>query len=101
MPDLTRKVPHMLNVNVDIERIITQEVSISKKLLDQAEKDCVFFQLDSSDGYLANPPAGKRVFALGTWDQDVGVRIRNELINNINPPIPDEYVLPLYGYKSD
>ena len=62
---------------------------------------CVFFQLDSSDGYLANPPAGKRVFALGTWDQDVGVRIRNELINNINPPIPDEYVLPLYGYKSD
>lgn len=79
----------------------TQEVNISKRLLDQAEKDCVFFQIDSSDGELANPPAGKRIFALGTWDRDVGVRIRNKLINNINPPIPDEYVLPLYGYKSD
>ena len=26
IPDLTKKVPHMLNVNVDIDKMITQEV---------------------------------------------------------------------------
>ena len=29
MPDLTKKVPHMLNVNVDIDKIITQDVNIN------------------------------------------------------------------------
>ena len=29
IPDLTKKVPHILNVNVDIDKIITQDVKIS------------------------------------------------------------------------
>ena len=29
IPDLTKKVPHILNANVDIDNIITQEVSIN------------------------------------------------------------------------
>ena len=29
IPDLTKKVPHMLNANVDIDNIITQEVNIN------------------------------------------------------------------------
>ena len=43
---------------------------------------------------------GKRVAVLGAYDKELGISLRNLLIDSAQPPIMDEYIATLLGRKS-
>ena len=60
IPDLTKKVPHMLNVNVEIDKIITQDV-----------KTCFFSKTTMQCKRVVNANQGIReTFSTGTQNQN-------------------------------
>lgn len=77
----------------------TLKARLKDTIISEVSEKCVFFQLDPETGASANPPSGKRLLVFGTWDKEEGIKIRNYLIKNIRPRIPDEYVSSLLGYK--
>ena len=60
IPDLTKKVPHILNVNVEIDKIITQEV-----------KTCFFSSIKIQCKRVVNANQGiKETFSTGSQNQN-------------------------------
>jgi len=75
----------------------SQDIVFPSKILREVKHEATFFQIDETDE--ANPPSGKRIAVLGSYDKELCISLRNLLIDSAQPPIVDEYVATLLGRK--
>tara|TARA_B100000508_G_scaffold74169_1_gene57784 strand:- start:86 stop:469 length:384 start_codon:yes stop_codon:yes gene_type:complete len=76
----------------------SQDIVFPSEIIKKVKHEATFFQIDDTDQ--ANPPSGKRVAVLGAYDKELGISLRNLLIDSAQPPIMDEYIATLLGRKS-
>ena len=75
----------------------SQDIVFPSEVIRKVKHEATFFQIDKTDS--ANPPSGKRIAVLGAYDKELGISLRNLLIESAQPPIIDEYIATLLGYK--